>query len=88
MPVKFKISVVLVGKSLKITIPKEVAEHLDIKKGDAVELWVDNSHMILEKLEKRQHVDESERKERQRKRALVRREAQPTSVPSRERSYF
>ena len=86
MPVKFKISVVLVGKSLKITIPKEVAEHLDTKKGDAVELWVDNSHMILEKLEKRQHVDESERKERQR--ALVRREAQPTSVPSRERSYF
>lgn len=51
MPVKFEISVVLVGKSLKITIPKEVATHLKIKKGDIVELWVDNNHVIVEKKE-------------------------------------
>lgn len=49
MPVKFKISVVLVGKSLKVTIPKELAEHLELKKGDTVVMWADNSHVILEK---------------------------------------
>ena len=49
MPVKFKISVVLVGKSLKITIPKEIVEHLELKKGDTVIMWADNSHVILEK---------------------------------------
>lgn len=49
MPVKFEISVVLVGKSLKITIPVEVAKHLEIERGDTVEIWVDNQHMIVEK---------------------------------------
>jgi len=52
MPVKFKISVVLVGKSLKVTIPKELAEHLTLKKGDTVVMWADNSHVILEKGQK------------------------------------
>jgi len=51
MPVKFKISVVQVGKSLKITIPVEVVEYLKIKKGDMVHVWVDNNHIIVEKME-------------------------------------
>lgn len=49
MPVKFEISVVQVGKSLKVTIPVEIARHMKIEKGDTVEMWVDNSHIILEK---------------------------------------
>ena len=49
MPVKFTVSVVLVGKSLKVTIPKELCEHLNLKKGDQVQMWADNSHVILEK---------------------------------------
>lgn len=49
MPVKFKISVVLVGKSLKVTIPKELSEHINIKKGDTVVMWADNSHIVLTK---------------------------------------
>jgi bifunctional DNA-binding transcriptional regulator/antitoxin component of YhaV-PrlF toxin-antitoxin module len=52
MPVKFKISVVLVGKSLKVTIPKELAEHLELNKGDHVVMWADNSHVVLEKEKK------------------------------------
>jgi bifunctional DNA-binding transcriptional regulator/antitoxin component of YhaV-PrlF toxin-antitoxin module len=32
-------------------IPKEGANHLKIGKGDTVELWVDNEHMIVEKKE-------------------------------------
>jgi len=51
MPVKFEISVVLVGKSLKITIPVEIAKHLNLTKGDKVYLYVDNSRMIVEKKE-------------------------------------
>ena len=54
MPVKFRISVVLVGKSLKVTIPKELVEHLTLKKGDTVVMWADNSHVVLEKEKKLQ----------------------------------
>jgi AbrB family looped-hinge helix DNA binding protein len=49
LPVKFEVSVVLVGKSLKVTIPKEVCKHLNLKKGDTVLMWADNSHLIIEK---------------------------------------
>ena len=49
MPVRFEMSVVQVGNSLKVTIPKEVAKHLAIEKGDSVELWVNDGQMILEK---------------------------------------
>jgi AbrB family looped-hinge helix DNA binding protein len=49
MPVKFTISVVLVGKSLKVTIPKELCEHLGLEKGDTVQMWADNQHIIIEK---------------------------------------
>ena len=49
MPVKFEISVVQVGKSLKITIPVEIVNHLGLKKGDKVLLHVDNQHIIVEK---------------------------------------
>lgn len=53
MPVKFELSIMQVGNSLRITIPKEVARHLNIKKGDTVELWVDNSRIIVEKMQKK-----------------------------------
>ena len=51
MPVKFEISVVQVGKSLKVTIPVEITRHLNIKKGDIVSMWVDNGNLIIEKKE-------------------------------------
>lgn len=49
MPVKFEVSVMQVGSSLRITVPKEVSAHLGLKKGDTVSMWCDNSHIILEK---------------------------------------
>jgi AbrB family looped-hinge helix DNA binding protein len=49
MPVKFEIKAVQVGNSIKITIPKEMTRHLNIKKGDTVQMWADNSHIIIEK---------------------------------------
>lgn len=49
MPVKFEGSVMQVGNSLRITIPQEIAKHLNLERGDSVELWVDNHSMIMEK---------------------------------------
>jgi antitoxin component of MazEF toxin-antitoxin module len=49
LPVKFDIKVVQVGNSLKVTIPKEIVNHVGLKKGDSVSMWVDNSHIIIEK---------------------------------------
>jgi AbrB family looped-hinge helix DNA binding protein len=49
MPVKFEISVVQVGKSLKVTIPVEIARHLGLKKGDKVLMWADDGHVMLER---------------------------------------
>ena len=49
MPLKIEISVVEVGKSLKITIPVAIAKHLNLKKGDTVLMSVDDSHIIVEK---------------------------------------
>jgi looped-hinge helix DNA binding domain, AbrB family len=49
MPIKLEVSVMQVGTSLRITIPKEVAAHLDLKKGDTVQFWADNDHVYFEK---------------------------------------
>ena len=49
MPVKFQVSVMQVGSSLRITVPKEISEYLNLKKGDLVSLWVDDHQIIAEK---------------------------------------
>ena len=49
MPVKFEVSVIQNEKSLRITVPKELATDLQLKKGDTVVMWADNSHVVLEK---------------------------------------
>jgi antitoxin component of MazEF toxin-antitoxin module len=54
LPVKFSVSVVLVGKSLKITVPKEICQYLELRKGDTVSLWVDDGHIIAEKTQRRE----------------------------------
>lgn len=50
VPVKFRVSVVLVGKSLKVTIPKEICEHISLRKGNMVSMWADDGHVIIEKI--------------------------------------
>jgi antitoxin component of MazEF toxin-antitoxin module len=49
MPVKFTLKIAYVGNSLKVTIPKEIATHTTLKKGDIIEMWVDNNHIVIEK---------------------------------------
>jgi len=51
MPVKFELSVMQVGNSLRITIPKEIVKYLNLKKGNTVFMWIDNKHIIVEKKE-------------------------------------
>jgi bifunctional DNA-binding transcriptional regulator/antitoxin component of YhaV-PrlF toxin-antitoxin module len=46
---KFTVSVVQVGKSLKVTVPKEICEYLGLCKGDTVTMWADDSRLIVEK---------------------------------------
>jgi AbrB family looped-hinge helix DNA binding protein len=49
MPIKFEVSVMQVGNSLRITVPRQVAQHLQIKKGDKLIMYSDNGHIIIEK---------------------------------------
>lgn len=49
MPIPFKVKVVRIGASLRITIPKPIAEHLNIKEGDTVILVVENSEIRVKK---------------------------------------
>ena len=49
MPIEFKIKVVAIGDSLRVTIPKEICEALKIKRGDTVAMTTNNSEIIIRK---------------------------------------
>lgn len=49
VPTKFTLKVAQVGNSLRVTLPKEICEQLSIRKGDSVQLWADDSHVVIEK---------------------------------------
>ena len=49
MPIKFEVSAMQVGTSIRITLPKEVREHLNVQKGDKLVMYADNNHVIIEK---------------------------------------
>jgi len=46
MPVPFKVKVGKVGHSLRITIPKQLVDYINIKQGDVLELTADNGSII------------------------------------------
>jgi len=52
MVVKFKMKLQKIGASLRVTIPQPVAETLGLEAGDVLDLYVDNSHIIIEKAAK------------------------------------
>jgi len=47
MPVKFKRKVFTSGGSLRINIPKAIADTLEITEGSFVEMWLNNSHIVI-----------------------------------------
>jgi putative addiction module antidote len=49
MPVEFKIKVVKVGNSLRVTIPKEIAESLKLRAGDTVGVSLDDDRITIRK---------------------------------------
>lgn len=51
MPVEFEISVVKVGNSLRMTIPKQIAKAMKLVKGDVLLVSMTNGDMIVRKQE-------------------------------------
>ena len=51
MPVEFEISVVKVGNSLRMTIPKQIAKAKNLVKGDILLVSMTNGDMIVRKQE-------------------------------------
>lgn len=51
MPIFFKIKVVKVGNSLRMTIPKEICEALNIKEGDTLAVTTTNGEILVKKHE-------------------------------------
>lgn len=51
MPVEFEVSLVQVGNSLRVTIPKEVVRALTLKKGSKLGLSLTDHEIRLRKIE-------------------------------------
>ncbi len=49
MPIEFQISVVKVGNSLRMTIPKQIARAMALVKGDTLLVSMTNGDMIVRK---------------------------------------
>lgn len=49
MPVPFKVKAVKIGNSIRMTIPKPVADYLEILPGDTLEVTVQNTEMVVKK---------------------------------------
>jgi bifunctional DNA-binding transcriptional regulator/antitoxin component of YhaV-PrlF toxin-antitoxin module len=50
MPITFERAVFKSGDSYRITIPMEIIRALDIKEKEKLRIWLDNSHIIIEKI--------------------------------------
>ncbi len=51
MPIEFEISVVKVGNSLRMTIPKQIAKAMGLKKGDILRVTMTDGDMLVRKHE-------------------------------------
>jgi len=49
VPVPFKVKAVKIGNSIRMTIPKPVADYLGIEEGNTLEVTVQNSEMVVKK---------------------------------------
>ncbi len=49
MPVPFKMKAIKIGNSIRMTIPKPVADYLNINEGDILEVTVQDSEMVVKK---------------------------------------
>ena len=49
IPVKFRRSVFKSGDSFRITIPMEIIRTLDIKEKEELEIWLNDSQIVMKK---------------------------------------
>ena len=49
IPLTISVKVVKIGNSLRMTIPKPVAQALELKEGDTVDVGITDSSMIVKK---------------------------------------
>ncbi len=49
VPVRFKIKVGKVGNSLRVVIPKEIAEYVKLEKGQTIVMWADDGRIVIGK---------------------------------------
>jgi AbrB family looped-hinge helix DNA binding protein len=49
VPIPFKVKIAKIGNSLRITIPKPVADYLELSKGDILEIVVTDHNMTVKK---------------------------------------
>lgn len=49
VPVPFKVKAVKIGNSIRMTIPKQIADYLKIEEGDNLEITVQDSEMVVKK---------------------------------------
>jgi antitoxin component of MazEF toxin-antitoxin module len=52
MPIPFKVKVVKIGNSLRMTIPKQIVDYLKIEAGNILEITVTDSVMTVQKVPK------------------------------------
>jgi putative addiction module antidote len=50
VPIPFKVKVVKIGNSLRMTIPKRITDYLKITEGDTLEIVVTDSTMTVKKV--------------------------------------
>jgi len=50
MPVKFKRKVFRSGDSYRVTLPMPICKALEIEDKDVLEIWLDNEHIIMQKV--------------------------------------
>ena len=51
IPVKFKRSVFRSGDSFRVTIPMDIIRSLEIKEKDELEIWLNDSEIVMKKIE-------------------------------------
>lgn len=51
MPVPFKVKAVKIGNSIRMTIPKQIVDYLEIGEGDTLEVTVQDHEIVVKKKE-------------------------------------
>jgi AbrB family looped-hinge helix DNA binding protein len=52
MPILLRRKLMRIGNSLRVAIPKEIVEILQLKQGDSIEFAATNEHIIIRKARK------------------------------------